>query len=151
MKTASVDRISLYPQLFLKLRPFFQQRSQQCQVSIASVVHENPEMISISHGTVTLTGPEILLQDGYTLGCSSPSKDQSSRMVFSSKYNRKTYISTETVSRALLVLFALFQVPKIEIFPIETTCSIMISDPPFVEDGRGGREWTHQLIAVPVQ
>lgn len=24
METASVDRISLYPQLFLKLRPFFQ-------------------------------------------------------------------------------------------------------------------------------
>lgn len=57
-------------------------------------------MISISHGRVTLTGPEILLQDRYTSGCSSPTKDQSSPMVFSSKYNRKTYISTEAVSRA---------------------------------------------------
>lgn len=74
MKTASVDRISLYPQLFLKLRPFFSRDLSNVK-SIASVVHENPEMISISHGTVTLTGPEILLQDGYTLGCSSPSKD----------------------------------------------------------------------------
>lgn len=37
------------------------------------------------------------------------------------------------------------------IFPIGTTCSIMISDPPFVEEGRGEREWTHQLIAIPVQ